>query len=137
MCLGPLHARSHSPGAGWGGSRAWGEGAGRQIGLCTFNLPASGHIPKEPRPGHPTLHRGAFSKLHFAGQLGGVTQHLCATPRPQPPHSGGYSTNACHSLTWERCIFSKPQVNQSETGLLPILNLYGGFLPELACAHTH
>lgn len=73
----------------------------------------------------------------FAGQLGGVTQHLSATPRPQPPHSGGYSTNACHSLTWERCIFSKPQVNQSETELLPILNLYGGFLPELACARTH
>ena len=78
-----------------------------------------------------------LSKIHLAGQLGGVIQHLCATLRPQPTHSGRYSTNACHSLTWERCVFSKPLVNQSETGLLPILNLYGGFLPELACTHKY
>lgn len=37
----------------------------------------------------------------------------------------------------EDAFFPKPQVNKSETGLLSILYLYGGFLPELAFTPTH
>lgn len=120
----------------WVGRKRCGAGwVGKRSGRAYFILPATGHIPRELAQAtqHCTV---VLSKIHLAGQLGGVIQHLCATLRPQPTHSGRYSTNACHSLTWERCVFSKPLVNQSETGLLPILNLYGGFLPELACTHT-
>lgn len=119
-------------GAGWGGDRA---------GRTWFILLASGHLPRELRPGHPTMHGGSFSpNSTLLGNLGeslSISQHPCATLRPQPTHSGRYSTNGCHSLTWERRVFSKPLVNQSEAGLLPILNLYGGFLLELACTQTH
>ena len=91
-------------------------------------------------PGHPTLMGRVFSPTSsLLGNLGNSLSVSVLPPDHSPPTMADIQPTPAAS-PGKDAFFSKPQVNQSETvrnSLLPILYLYGGFLPELAFTHRH
>lgn len=129
-------AWSESLGAGWGGSLVWG-GGGVEVRLYTLYpacLRAHSHSLSQATQ-HRTGELSPNSTL-----LGNLGESLSIPVLPQghsPPTVADTQPMPARASPGKGAFFSKPQVNQSETGLLPILNLYGGFLPGLARTHTH
>lgn len=84
--------------------------------IAHFILPASGRIwgRSQAWPSH-TDGQGLLSNLQLTGQLGQLTQHLCAPSRPQPTHMADIQP------TPAMLFFPKPEVNQSETVFFPLI----------------